>query len=171
MAASDFIGLIGVLVGGGIVLAGQVLQHSLKHRSARASARAIALAYVDGALKMDERRRHGELLHRPFLEALKAHGGFVPMPKPIGPEIYPNPNEVQKAVIGQLSHLEPQDARDMVMFLNVGDSLDANDAAMSTGKMDDFEPDQKIDFLERYLKLRQEMVELGHKLVGRLKGF
>ena len=91
------------------------------------------------------------------------------MPKIFGAEIYPNPNEVQKAVIGQLGHLKPNDAKDMVMFLNMGDGLDADDAAMSTGKMDNLMPQQRIAILEGYLKLKEEMVDRGRALVRRLE--
>jgi hypothetical protein len=105
----------------------------------------MALAYVDGVLKMEERRRHGDL-HQQAIEALRLVPD-VSMPKIFGAEDYPNPSALQKEVIGQLSQLAPNDARDMVLFLNMGDGLDADDVAMSTGKMENLTVQQKIDIL------------------------
>jgi hypothetical protein len=167
MAASDFNALIGVVVGGLIGYGGQLLQHSLQQRSARASARAIALAYVDGVLQMEGRRQHG-VRSKLALDGLKK-GTSMTLPKIFGADTYPNPNEIQKVVIGQLSLLKPDDARDMVQFLNLGDGLDADDVAMSTGKMDNLLPQQKIDILEGDIRIRDEMVEVGRRLVRRLK--
>jgi hypothetical protein len=103
-----------------------------------------------------------------FFSGLLKAGASVPLPKIFGAETYPNPNEIQKAVVGQLGHLVPDDARDMVLFLNFGDGLDADDVAMSSGKMDNLVTPQKIAILEGDVELRKEMVELGRKLVRRL---
>jgi hypothetical protein len=159
--------LMSVIVGGVIGVAASWVPHWWEQRRAKARARAMALAYVDGVLKMEERRQHGEL-RRLYLESLRK--GIEGMPKIFGAENYPNPNEVQKVIIGQLSHLKPDDARDMVLFLNMGDGLDADDAAMSTGKMASLTREQRIAILEGDQKLGQEMLELGRELVLRLGG-
>jgi hypothetical protein len=160
---------VGVIIGGGLSIATSWLSDWRKQRLDRARARAIAWAYVQGVLSMEEHRQHGELLHQPVLEHLKA-GTPVTMPPIFGAENYPATNERQKAVIRQLSHLDPDDAKDFVLFLNMGDGLDADDTAMSTGKMDSLTREQKIDILEGDLKLRKEMLSPGRKLVQRLGG-
>jgi hypothetical protein len=164
----DFIGLIGVIVGGGVALAAFMLPHWWEQRRAQAHARAMAFAYVSGVLKMDERRQHGELLHRPVLEALKA-GASATMPQIFGSEICPNQTDMQKALIGRLGQLRPDDAGNLVLFLNMSDGLDADDAAMSSGKMEKLTREQKISILEGDLKLRKEMVQLGRNLATRLR--
>jgi hypothetical protein len=168
MAVHDFIGLIGVIVGGGVAIAASILPRRLEQKRAQVHARAMAFAYVSAVLRMDERRQHGELLNRPVLEALKA-GASATMPQIFGAEVYPRQTEMLPALIEQLSWLEPDDAGNLVLFLNMSDGLDADAAAMSSGKMEKLTREQKILILEGDLKLRKEMVQLGRTLVARLR--
>jgi hypothetical protein len=162
---ASVVGLVAVVIGGVIGFVA-LFVHWWERQQAQARARAMTLAYVNGVLQMEERRWHGERSQL-ALAALKA-GASVTLPKIFVTETYPNFDEVQKAVIGQLRQLAPDDARDMVMFLNMCLGLDADEVAMSAGKMDDCTPQQKIAILEGDVKLRKEMLELGRKLVRRL---
>jgi hypothetical protein len=144
MAVSD---LLGVIVGGVIGLAGSMLPHIWEQRRAGASARAVARAYVSGVLRMYEFRQHSEL-YREALQALRS-GNHQALPRIYGAEHYPNNDQMQTALINQLGSLEPENARDLVMFLNMLQGFDVGAAAMALKKMDDLTPEQKIMVVER----------------------
>jgi hypothetical protein len=162
MAVSD---LAGVIIGGLIGLAGSVIPHFWEKRRAQKSARAIAGAYLSGILKMEEVRQHGSL-YRQNLAALRA-GASQSLLKIFGAEDYPN-DELQTALIGQIGLLEPDVARDMVIFGNMLNGLRADLKAMALGQMDNLPTPEKIRILENDLKLWNDAQALGRDLMSRM---
>jgi hypothetical protein len=136
MAESD---LLPVIVGGAIGLAGSWFPHFWKQRRAKASARAVARAYISGILKMEEVLRYSELF-RKAQQDLQS-GNPQALPRIYGAEHYPNNDPTRTALINQLGLLKPEDAEDLVLFLNMLQGFDVDAAAMARGKMADLTPD------------------------------
>jgi len=160
MAASE---LIGVVIGGVIGLTGAILPHFYEKRRARKAARAMALAYVSGILKMAEIRQHGSL-YQQNLDGLRS--GNPHLMKIFGAE--DSRDEFQSALIGQVGLLEPDIAKDMVMFCNMLEGLRGDLKSMNLGQMDKLTIDKKIKIVEGDLKLWNETQTLGRDLTRRL---
>jgi hypothetical protein len=161
MAVSD---LVGVVIGGLIGLAGSIVPHLWKKRRARKSARAIARAYVSGILKMEEIRQHGSL-YQQNIATLRA-GPSQSLMKIFGAE--DSRDELQSALVGQVGLLEPDVARDMVMFCNMLEGLRVDLKAIALGQMDNLSVAEKLKILEGDLKLWNDTQELGRDLMQRL---
>jgi hypothetical protein len=161
MAASE---LIGVVIGGVIGLTGSILPHLYEKYRARKSARAMAFAYVSGILRMEEIRQHGSL-YQQNLDGLRS-GASQSLMKIFGAE--DSRDEFQSALIGQVGLLEPDIARDMVMFCNMLEGLRVDLKSMNLGQMDNLAIDQKIKILEGDLKLWNDTQDLGRDLIRRL---
>jgi hypothetical protein len=161
MAVSD---LVGVVIGGLIGLAGSIVPHLWEKRRARKSARAIARAYVSGILKMEEIRQHGSL-YQQNIATLRA-GTSQSLMKIFGAE--DSRDELQSALVGQVGLLEPDVARDMVMFCNMLEGLRVDLKAMALGQMDNLSVAEKLKILEGDLKLWNDTQELGRDLMRRL---
>jgi|HubBroStandDraft_4_1064222.scaffolds.fasta_scaffold437612_1 hypothetical protein len=161
MAVSD---LVGVVIGGLIGLAGSIVPHLWEKRRARKSARAIARAYVSGILKMEEIRQHGSL-YQQNIATLRA-GTSQSLMKIFGAE--DSRDELQSALVGQVGLLEPDVARDMVMFCNMLEGLRVDLKAIALGQMDNLSVAEKLKILEGDLKLWNDTQELGRDLMRRL---
>jgi hypothetical protein len=160
-------GLIGVVIGGVIGIAGSFLPHLYEKQRARKSARAVARAYVSGILKMEEIRKHSSLYER-NVEALEA-GTSQSLMKIFGAEEASPDLEIQKALINQLGLLEPGVAQDMVVFGNMLAGLRIDLKAISLGQLEPLSVAEKIRILKLDLKLWNDTLDLGRDLVRRLK--
>jgi hypothetical protein len=158
-------GLVGVVIGGLIGLAGSIAPHLWEKRRARQSAQALAYAYISGILKMEEVRQHGSL-YAQNLAGLRS-GASQSLMKIFGAEDYPN-DPIQKVLIDQIGLLEPDIARDLVIFGSMLDGLRVDLKAMALGQMDNLQVSEKIRILEHDLKLWQDTQTLGQKLIRQL---
>src|ERR1700685_2800818 len=161
MAASE---LIGVVIGGGIGLTCSGPTHLYEKDRVRKSASTKAFAYVSGVLRMEEIRQHGSL-YQQNLAGLRS--GTPHLMKILGAE--DARDEFQSALIGQVGLLEPDIAKDMVMFCNMLEGLRIDLKAIGLGQLDDLPIDQKVKLLEGDLKLWNDAQDLGRDLVRRLR--
>jgi len=77
-------------------------------------------------------------------------------------------DELQSALVGQVGLLEPDVARDMVMFCNMLEGLRVDLKAIALGQMDNLSVAEKLKILEGDLKLWNDTQELGRDLMRRL---
>jgi hypothetical protein len=77
-------------------------------------------------------------------------------------------DELQSALVGQVGLLEPDVARDMVMFCNMLEGLRVDLKAIALGQMDNLSVAEKLKILEGDLKLWNDTQELGRDLMQRL---
>lgn len=158
------INLLSVIVGGLIGVAGSIVPHLWERRRARKSARAMLSAYISGILRMEQIRQHGSLYEQ-NLAVLRA-GTSQSLMKIFGTE--GERDELQSALISQLGFLEPDVARDAVVFGNMLNGLRIDIRAMALGQMDNLTVPQKISILERDLQLWNDTQALGRDLISRL---
>jgi hypothetical protein len=164
MAGSDLVGLIGVIVGGVIGVAGSFVPHWWERRRAQKSAQALARAYLSGILRMEEVRRHS-LLYEQCLAGLLS-GTSQAVMQIFGAEDAGDP--IQQALIGQIGLLKPDIATDVVAFINMLDGLRVDLKAMATGQMDAIPVTEKIRIVESDRQLWIDTLGLGRGLLGRL---
>jgi hypothetical protein len=163
MAANE---LIGVVIGGAIGLAGSILPHLYEKRRARKSARAMAYAYISGILRMEEIRKHGSLYEKNIV--LLEAGTTQSLMKIVGADDFAPDAEIQKALINQLGLLEPDIARDIVIFGNMLAGVRIDVKAITLGQLDSLPLADKIRILKQDLKLWNDTLELGRHLIERL---
>jgi hypothetical protein len=163
--AADF---LGVIVGGVIGITGSIaatiIPQILTRRRAKASAKAITRAYILGILRIEEVRQQGAL-YQNNLTALRA-GITNDLFRIYGAEDMSD--DFQRSLIEHVALLEPDIAADVIQFCNQLDGLRIDLKAMALGRMDQLLVQQKIDILEKDLKLWNETQALGRKVVARL---
>lgn len=156
--------LLGVIIGGVIGVAGSIVPHLWEQRRARRSTRAMLRAYISGILRMDDVRQHVSLCEQ-NIAALKA-GATKEIMKIFGAEN--QQDEFQSVIISRLGFLEPNVARDAVLFCNMYNGIGIDVKAMTLGKMDNLTVSKKIILLEHILQLWKDTHVLGRELVSRL---
>ena len=147
------------------MLAGSLLPQFWERRRAKASARAMARAYISGILKMEEVRNHSRLYHV-AIDALRA-GVQNSLPRITGAEDYPN-DEVRKALISQLGLFGPEEASDLVQFYNMLDALRIDLKAIALGQWNEFPIGQQIAMVAADQRLWEDTQQLGRYLIKRL---
>lgn len=159
-AASDLVGIGGVIIGGVIGVAGSFVPHWWERRRTQKSAEALARAYISGILRLEEIRQHS-LLYEQCLAGLRS-GASQSMMKIFGAEDADDP--IQQALIGQIGLLKPDIATDVVAFINMLDGLRVDLKAMALGQMDHLPVAEKIRILENDLNLWTDTLALGRRL-------
>jgi|ERR1700730_3598108 hypothetical protein len=152
------------LLGGILGLTGSFIPHYWERRRAKASAAALTRAYISGILEMETIRNHSALYEQ-NLAALRT-GATTSVMKIYGSEDIID--EMQKIIMPQIGLLEPDIARDVVMFGNMLEGVRIDLRAMSRGEMDSLDTRTKIDILEKDLTLWREAQRKGKELINRL---
>jgi hypothetical protein len=165
MAASDLVGLIGVIVGGVIGVAGSFVPHWWERRRTQKSAQALARAYISGVLRMEEIRQHVSL-YQVTLASLQSGASPKPLMQIVGAEDADDP--IQRALIGQIGLLKPDIAAEVVLFCNMLEGLRIDLKAMALGQMDALPIAQQMQTIANDLKLWKDTLALGRSLLERL---
>jgi hypothetical protein len=165
MAGGD---LLGVLLGGAIGVAGSWVPHWWQQRRAKASARALAGAYISGILEIMARRQHAEH-YRKNLDNLRS-GATTSFYKIYGMK---DPNslytdKLDEAIIAQIGYLEPDVAKDIVIFSTYFNGIRTTLRTIASGDLDSLSNPDKIKLIERNLGLWDDTQTRGQSLLARL---
>jgi hypothetical protein len=157
MSASDSAGLIGVIVGGVIGVAGSLIPQLWNTHRAQKAARGIARAYISGMLNNirgldDTLKEYLVKLNKDDTATMKMFGGRAP-------------DELQKVLFAHVGLLDPDIAGDVVKFTNLHIAFKVDLAAIDGGLL---AKQKAVSFVEDNLKRLAELQKLGKSLVDRL---